>query len=139
MKPVLTERYKPAWIMGIAGITVMIIMKVVFCIAMTNVVSEAVEGIVGLPEEFRIFRMSIGHNMVNIYEPTQSSLVARVCCMDPTLHVATSQMTSLEDARSYTKSFFLPGAHHGVAVLAAANCVSGFAELAAAREDVVPV
>ena len=34
---------------------------------------------------------------------------------------------------------FLPGAHHGVAVLAAANCVSGFAELAAAREDVVPV
>ena len=34
---------------------------------------------------------------------------------------------------------FLPGAHHGVAVLAAANCVSGFAELASAREDVVPV
>ena len=34
---------------------------------------------------------------------------------------------------------FLPGAHHGVAVLAAANCVSGVAELAAAREDVVPV
>ena len=34
---------------------------------------------------------------------------------------------------------FLPGAHHGVAVLAAANCVTGFAELAAAREDVVPV
>ena len=34
---------------------------------------------------------------------------------------------------------FLPGAHHGVAVLAAANCVSGFAELAAAREDAVPV
>ncbi len=34
---------------------------------------------------------------------------------------------------------FLPGAHHGVVVLAAANCVSGFAELAAAREDVVPV
>ena len=34
---------------------------------------------------------------------------------------------------------FLPGAHHGVAVLAAANCVTGFAELTAAREDVVPV
>ena len=30
-----------------------------------------------------------------------------------------------------------PGAHHGVAVLAFANCVTGFAELTAAREDVV--
>jgi len=29
---------------------------------------------------------------------------------------------------------FLPGAHHGVAVLAAANCVAGVAELASARE-----
>ena len=29
---------------------------------------------------------------------------------------------------------FLPGAHHGVAVLAAANCVAGVAELSAARE-----
>ena len=33
---------------------------------------------------------------------------------------------------------FLPGAHHGVAVLAFANCVTGFAELSQAR-DVVPV
>ena len=33
---------------------------------------------------------------------------------------------------------FLPGAHHGVAVLAFANCVTGFAELSQARE-VVPV
>ena len=33
----------------------------------------------------------------------------------------------------------LPGAHHGVAVLAFANCVTGFAELTAAREDVLPV
>ena len=33
---------------------------------------------------------------------------------------------------------FLPGAHHGVAVLAFANCVTGFAELSQAR-DIVPV